>query len=140
MLQPVAKMLRHSRKHNLSCFKSLLVTGLWDKILTSLLPPIQSCSSKFWAWSCIASNFDKGCRGGHKYKTMDRLFKPKYGTVSQVLLQLVAAPSKNYHISHQQCIIPTLQLERHNCIHKKPTCTCHKKCKNSNNLHLELVT
>ena len=35
-----------------------------SKILTSLLPPIQSCSSKFWAWSCIASNFDKGCRGG----------------------------------------------------------------------------
>ena len=33
-------------------------------ILTSLLPPIQSCSSKFWVWSCIASNFDKGWRGG----------------------------------------------------------------------------
>ena len=26
-------------------------------------PPIQSCSSKFWAWSCIASNFEKGWRG-----------------------------------------------------------------------------
>ena len=48
------------RKNDLSCFKLLLVTGLWDKILTSLLPPIQSCSSKFWVWSCIARNFDKG--------------------------------------------------------------------------------
>ena len=51
------------RKTDLSCFKSLLVTGLWDVILTSLLPPIQSYSSKFWAWSCIANNFDKGWRG-----------------------------------------------------------------------------
>ena len=58
-----AKMLRPSQKHNFSCFKSLLVIGLWGKILTSLLPPIQSCSSKFWAWSCIAGNFDKGWRG-----------------------------------------------------------------------------
>ena len=30
------------RKNDLSCFKSLLVKGLWDIILTSLLPPIQS--------------------------------------------------------------------------------------------------
>ena len=80
-----------SRKNDLSCFKSLLVTGLLNIILTSLLPPIQSCSSKFWAWSCIASNFDKGWRGDHKHKIMDRPFMPKYGTVSQVLLQLVVA-------------------------------------------------
>ena len=33
------------RKNDLFCFKSLLVAGLWDIILTSLLPPIQSCSS-----------------------------------------------------------------------------------------------
>ena len=79
------------RKNDLSCFKSLLVTGLWDIILTSLLPPIQSCSSKFWVWSCIASNFDKGWRGDHKHKIMDRPFMPKYGTVSQLLLQLVVA-------------------------------------------------
>ena len=78
-------------KNDLSCFKSLLVTGLWDIILTSLLPPIQSCSSKFWVWSCIASNFDKGWRGDHKHKIMDRPFMPKYGTVSQVVLQLVVA-------------------------------------------------
>ena len=52
------------RKHDLSCFKSLLVTSLWDIILTFLFPSIQSCSSKFWAWSCIASNFDKGWRWG----------------------------------------------------------------------------
>ena len=76
---------------DLSCFKSLLVTGLWDIILTSLVPPIQSCSSKFWAWSCIASNFDKGWRGDHKHKIMDRPFMPNYGVVSQVLLQLVVA-------------------------------------------------
>ena len=79
------------RKHDLFCFKSFLVIGLWDIILTSLLPPIQSCSSKFWVWSCIASNFDKGWRGDHKDKIMDRPFMPKYGTVSQVLLQLVVA-------------------------------------------------
>ena len=41
----------------------LLVTGLWDTILTSLLPPIQSCSSNFLAWPCIASNFNMGWRG-----------------------------------------------------------------------------
>ena len=40
-------------KNELSSFKSLLVTRLWDTciILTSLLPLMQSCSSKFWA--CI---------------------------------------------------------------------------------------
>ena len=78
-------------KNDLSCRKSLLVTGLWDIILTSLLPPNQSCSSKFWVWSSISSNFDKGWRGDHKHKIMDGLFMPKYGTVSQVLLQLVVA-------------------------------------------------
>ena len=61
--------------------------GLWDIILTSLLPPIRSCSSKFWVWSCIASNFDKGWRGDHKHKIMDRPFTPNkykylYGTVA----------------------------------------------------------
>ena len=84
------------RKNDLSCFKSQLVTGLWDETLTSLLPPIQSCSSKFWAWSCIASNFDKGWRGDHKHKIMDRPFKAKYSTVSQVLLLLVVALFHEY--------------------------------------------
>ena len=78
--------------NGLSCFKSLLVTGLRDIILTSVLPPIQSCSSKSWVWSCIASNFDKRWRGGNqKHKIMDRPFMPKYGTVSHILLQLVVA-------------------------------------------------
>ena len=54
-------------------------------------PPIQSCSSKFWAWSCIASNFYKGWRADHKHKIEDRPFMPNYGVVSQVLLQLVVA-------------------------------------------------
>ena len=67
-------------KNNLSRFKSLLVTGLWDITLTYLLPPIQSCSCKFWAWSCIVSNFAKGWRGDHKHKIMDRPLTPKYGT------------------------------------------------------------
>ena len=91
------------QKNDLSCFKLLLVTGLWDKILTSLLPPIQSCSSKVWVWSCIASNFDKGWRGDHKHKIMDRPFMPKYGTVSQVLLQLVVE-----HINLSSTVKPRL--------------------------------
>ena len=78
-------------EYDLSCFKSLLVTGLWDIILTSLLPAIQSWTSKFWVWSCIANNFDKGWRGNHRDKIMDRPFMPKYGTVSRVLWQLVVA-------------------------------------------------
>ena len=88
------------QKNNLSCFKSLLVTGLWDIILTSLLPPIQSCSSKFWAWSCISSNFDKGWRGDHKHMIMDRPFMPKYGTVSQVRLQLVVKAGITCEVKH----------------------------------------
>ena len=59
-LQPVAKTCSVEtlrRENDLSWFKSLLVTGLWAKILTSLLPSLQSCSSKFWAYSCTASNF-----------------------------------------------------------------------------------
>ena len=67
-------------------FKSLLVTLLCNVILTLLLPCIQSCSSKFWAWSCIASK-----RGDHKHKIMARLFKPRDGAVSQAVLQLVVA-------------------------------------------------
>ena len=66
--------------------KSLLVTVLCDVTLTFLLPSIQCCSSKFWAWSCIASK-----RGNHKHKIMARLFKPKYGAVSPAVLQLVVA-------------------------------------------------
>ena len=77
------------RKNNLSCFKSLLVTGLWDITLTSLLPPIQSCSSKFWACLVMLATLIKGWRGDHKHKTIDRPFMPKYGTVSQELLQMV---------------------------------------------------
>ena len=35
--------------------------------------------------------FDKGWRGDHKHEIVDRPFMPKYGTVSQVLLQLVVS-------------------------------------------------
>ena len=41
-----------------------------------------------------ASNFDKGW-SHHKQKIMDRPFMPKYGTVSQVLLQLCVALYSN---------------------------------------------
>ena len=54
-----------------------ILASLWDIILTSLLPTIQSCSSKFWEWSYILLFY---IRGG--VKIMDRRFKPKYGTVS----------------------------------------------------------
>ena len=60
------------RKTDLYYFKSLRVTHL-----TSLLLSIQSCSSKFWASSCIASNFDKGWRVDHKHK----IWTAKIGTV-----------------------------------------------------------
>ena len=56
-------------------------------------PPIQSCSSKFWAWSCVASNFEKGWRGGHKHKIMDRPFKPKYGRYLDIDISLRKATS-----------------------------------------------
>ena len=85
-LQPVAKTCSVGtlrRENDLSCFKSQLVTGLWGKILTSLLPSIQRCSSRCWAWSCIASSFDKGWRGitstrswtGHLCQNMVRCVK-----------------------------------------------------------------
>lgn len=64
------------------CFKSLLVRGLWDIILPSLLPTIQSCSLRFWAQSCITSNFDKTLRGDQKHKILDMQFKPKYSVSS----------------------------------------------------------
>ena len=51
------------KKNDLSYFKSLLVTGLWDIIQTSLHPSIPRCSSKSWAWASIACSFDKGRRG-----------------------------------------------------------------------------
>ena len=63
--EPVAKRLRYSDEKTtfLSPEISLLVTGLRDTILTSLPPSIQSCSSKFWAWSCIASTLIRGGGG-----------------------------------------------------------------------------
>ena len=41
-----------------------------------------------------------GGGGGHKHKIMDRPFKPKYGTVSQVLLQLVVAHCMFMKLAH----------------------------------------
>ena len=76
------------RKTGFFGFKSLLVTILCNIILASLLLSIQNCSSSFeYGLVLLATS----TRGGHKYKIIDRPFKPKYGTVSQVLLQLVVA-------------------------------------------------
>ena len=49
-LQPVAKTCSVEtlrRENDLSWFKSLLVTGLWAKILTSLLPPFKVVPPSF---------------------------------------------------------------------------------------------
>ena len=84
-------MLRHSHgKNNLSCFKSPLVTGLCDKILTSPLPPFKVVPPSFEHGLVLLATLTRG-GGGHKHKIMDKPFKPKYGTVSQVLLQLVVS-------------------------------------------------
>ena len=86
-------MLRHSHeKNNLSCFKSLLVTGLSDKIVTPLLPPppFKVVPPSFEHGLVMLATFKRGGGGGgQEHKIMHGPFKPKYGTVSQVLLQLV---------------------------------------------------
>lgn len=51
ILQPGAKMSRH--------FDWKLVTHLWNISLTTSISSIQSYFSKFWAWSCVPSNFDR---------------------------------------------------------------------------------
>ena len=70
------------------------------------LPP--SSHSKLFLQVYIASNFDKGWRGDHKHKIMDRPLIPKYGTVSQVLLQLVVVsviwPSTEEFIAETTCM------------------------------------
>ena len=55
-------------KTDLSYFELLLVTYLWDIILTS----IQSCYSKFWAWSCIANFLWYWEVGAHKHKIISQ--------------------------------------------------------------------
>ena len=78
-----------SRKNNLSCFKSLLVTGLWDKIVTPPpSPPFKVVPRNFEHGLVLLATLKRG-GGGLEHTIMDRPFKPKYGTVSQVLLQLV---------------------------------------------------
>jgi len=47
----------------------------------------------------------RGGGGGHKHKIMYRPFKPKYGTVSQVLLQLVVAQSIKGHEKKEMIVI-----------------------------------
>ena len=50
---------------------------------------------------------------GHKHKIMDRPFNPKYGTVSQVLLQLVVASRLQFKMKgSEQCDILTIITRR----------------------------
>ena len=52
-----------SRKNNLSCFKSLLVTGLWDKILTSPLPPFKVVPPSFEHGLVLLATLKRGGGG-----------------------------------------------------------------------------
>ena len=52
-----------SQKNNLSCFKSLLVTGLWDKILTSLLPPFKVVPPSFEHGLVLLATLKRGGGG-----------------------------------------------------------------------------
>ena len=89
LLQRVAKVLRlsHEKPTFLAsnrCWSQVCEIKYWPPSS----PPIQSCSYKFWVWSCIASNFDKGGGGDHKRKIMDRPFMPNTVlTVSQNFLE-----------------------------------------------------
>ena len=92
--QPVAKMLRHSNeKPAFLYFKLLLVARLWYIILTGPpplpFPSIQSISTKYGL--VLQATLIRGGGGDHKHKIMDRSFKQKWGTVSQVFLQLIVA-------------------------------------------------
>ena len=92
--QTVAKMLRHSNEEPAFLyFKSLPVTRLWYIIMTCPPPlpfsSIQSCSTKYGL--VLLATLIRGGGRDHKHKIMDRPFKQKWGTVSQVFLQLIAA-------------------------------------------------
>ena len=52
-------------------------------------PFIQSCSTKYGL--VLPATLIRGGGRDHKHKIMDRPFKQKWGTVSQVFLQLIAA-------------------------------------------------
>ena len=52
-------------------------------------PFIQSCSTKYGL--VLTATLIRGGGRDHKHKIMDRPFKQKWGTVSQVFLQLIAA-------------------------------------------------
>ena len=69
----------------------------WSQVCEIILTSFKVVPPSFELWSCIASTFDKGWRGDHKHKIMDRPFMPKYGTVSQELLQLDVALSLAIH-------------------------------------------
>ena len=73
-------------KNDLSYFKSLLVTGLWDIILSwpsslpfKLVPPSFEHGDGL---VYVASNFDNGWRGDHKHKIMAIYAKIWYGVSS----------------------------------------------------------
>ena len=90
LLQPVAKMLRHSHeKTDLSCFKSLLVTGLRDIILTSL--SFKVVHPSFVYGLVLLPTFIRGGGGIKSTRSWTGHLCHLYGTVSHVLLQLVVA-------------------------------------------------
>ena len=76
-LQPVAKMLRHSDEKR--------------PFLVQIAASHRSVRHNDDLPTPSHSRFFLDRRGDHKHKIMDRLFKPKYSTVSQVLLQLFVA-------------------------------------------------
>ena len=76
--------------------KLLMISCLWNKILTCLLSSIQSCSFKSWASFYIASNFDRSRRGSqtqdYRQVSSAKISYMYRCKVSQVFLQLVVAP------------------------------------------------
>ena len=76
-------------------------------MLTSLLPPIQS----FEHGLVLLATLIRGGGGGAQTQDRGRPFKPKYGTVSQVLLQLVAVMRST---EYQATIPPKILIIIHN--------------------------
>ena len=115
----MAKMLRHSEEKQPSLLQ-IAASHRSVRYNTDLPPPSHSiCSSKFWAWSCIAVNFDKGWREITS-TIMNRPCKPKYGTVSQVLLQLIVGFNWLHQHSYHH-VLAELKCEQQYVSYRKTT-------------------
>ena len=77
------------RRNGLSCFKSLLVTGLRDIILTSL--PFKVVHPSFVYGLVLLATLIRGGGGIKSTRSWTGHLCHLYGTVSHVLLQLVVA-------------------------------------------------